>query len=50
MSRGRNILGLSHSHDSGVTWLSDGKLAAAVNEQRLSRHKHDGSFPSLACS
>lgn len=39
------ILGISHSHDSGVALLRGGKLVAAVNEERLSRVKHDGSFP-----
>ena len=46
MSRGRNILGLSHSHDSGVAWLSEGKLVAAVNGEGLSRQKYDGAFPA----
>jgi carbamoyltransferase len=45
MSHVLNILGLSHSHDSGVAWLSAGRLIAAVNEERLSRRKYDGSFP-----
>ena len=45
MNTSVNILGLSHSHDSGVALLRGGKLVAAVNEERLSRRKHDGSFP-----
>jgi carbamoyltransferase len=40
-----NILGLSHSHDSGAVLLRNGAVVAAVNEERLSRHKHDGAFP-----
>jgi carbamoyltransferase len=40
-----HILGLSHSHDSGAVLLRDGVVVAAVNEERLSRQKHDGAFP-----
>jgi len=39
------ILGLSHSHDSGAVLLRNGVILAAVNEERLSRKKHDGAFP-----
>jgi carbamoyltransferase len=41
----RYVLGLSHSHDSGAVLLRDGAVIAAVNEERLSRKKHDGAFP-----
>ena len=40
------ILGLSHSHDSGVALLHEDSVIAAVNEERLSRRKHDGAFPA----
>ncbi|OGV37090.1 MAG: hypothetical protein A2X48_04570 [Lentisphaerae bacterium GWF2_49_21] len=33
------------SHDSSAALLEDGKLAAAVQEERLSRIKHEGGFP-----
>src|SRR6478736_5517453 len=46
ISSAGTILGLSHSHDSGIALLRDGILVAAVNEERLSRRKHDGSFPA----
>lgn len=47
------ILGLhgfsSHSrremHDSGVCLLLNGDVAAAIDEERLTRRKRDGSFP-----
>jgi carbamoyltransferase len=40
-----NVLGISLSHDSGAVLLRDGAIFAAVNEERLSRRKHDGAFP-----
>jgi carbamoyltransferase len=43
-----NVLGLSLSHDSGAVLLRDGAIVAAVNEERLSRRKHDGAFPERA--
>ncbi len=50
------ILGLhgfsAHSkremHDAGVCLLEDGEIIAAVDEERLSRRKRDGSFPRLS--
>ena len=38
-------------HDTGVALVVDGRVEAAVNEERLSRTKNDGSFPwkALAC-
>ena len=36
------------SHGSGATLIMDGKLKAAMNEERFSRIKHDGNFPKLA--
>jgi len=40
-----NLLGLSTTHDSGATLLSDGDLVAAVNEERFNRTKHYGYLP-----
>ena len=40
------ILGISaHYHDSAAALLVDGELVAAVQEERISRRKHDPSFP-----
>src|SRR5262245_53138831 len=40
------ILGLSaHYHDAAAALLIDGELAAAVQEERLSRRKNDAAFP-----
>jgi carbamoyltransferase len=44
-----NILGLTYlSHDCGAVIISDGKLLAAVEEERLNRDKHTTSFPHKA--
>jgi carbamoyltransferase len=41
-----NILGVSFGfHDSAAALVVDGKLKAAVAEERISRKKHDSSFP-----
>jgi carbamoyltransferase len=39
-------------HDAGVCILVDGEVVAAVDEERLTRHKRDGRFPmeSLRCA
>ncbi|HEY1697705.1 MAG TPA: carbamoyltransferase N-terminal domain-containing protein [Polyangiaceae bacterium] len=43
------ILGLSaHYHDSAAALLVDGLPVACVQEERLSRHKNDASFPVAA--
>ena len=40
------ILGISaHYHDSAAALVLDGVPAAAVQQERLSRHKHDAGFP-----
>ena len=40
------ILGIScFYHDSAAALLLDGKIVAAVQEERFSRKKHDSSFP-----
>jgi carbamoyltransferase len=41
-----NILGIWDGHDSGAALLQDGRLRAAINEERLSRRKLEIQFPS----
>ncbi len=44
-----NILGIGgYSHDSAAALVCDGKLVAAVAEERLSRIKHQGGVPHRA--
>jgi carbamoyltransferase len=40
-----NILGLWDGHDSGAALLVDGRLVAALNEERFTRRKLDSAFP-----
>ena len=43
------VLGLSaYYHDSAAALLIDGKLAAAAQEERFTRKKHDAGFPKRA--
>jgi len=43
------ILGLSaYYHDSAAALIDEGKIVAAVQEERFSRKKHDASFPYQA--
>jgi carbamoyltransferase len=43
------ILGLSaFYHDSAAALVEDGRILAAVQEERFSRRKHDSGFPALA--
>lgn len=43
------VLGVSaHYHDSAAALAIDGEIVAAVQEERLSRAKHDASFPGRA--
>lgn len=43
------VLGLSaFYHDSAACLVSDGRIAAAAEEERFSRRKHDSAFPSAA--
>lgn len=45
------ILGISaFYHDSAAALLCDGEITAAVQEERLSRRKHDARFPRNAIS
>lgn len=44
-----NILGIScYYHDSAAVLIQDGRITAAVAEERLSRKKHDNGFPKKA--
>jgi len=44
-----NILGISaYYHDSAAALLKDGDLAAAAQQERFSRKKHDARFPGDA--
>jgi carbamoyltransferase len=44
-----NVLGISaHYHDSAAALVVDGVPVCAVQEERLSRSKHDSSFPTRA--
>ncbi len=46
-----NILGLNAFHgDASAALLSDGQLAAAVEEERFNRIKHWAGFPALAAA
>ena len=41
-----NILGISaYYHDSAAALVQDGRISAAVQEERFSRKKHDARFP-----
>lgn len=43
------VLGISaYYHDSAAALIVDGKVTAAICEERLSRIKHDNSFPKKA--
>lgn len=43
------VLGISWGyHDSAAALVADGRIVAAVAEERLSRVKHDRSYPHLA--
>jgi carbamoyltransferase len=43
------ILGLSaFYHDSAAALVEDGRIVGAIQEERLSRKKHDSRFPRLA--
>lgn len=45
------VLGLSSGfHDSAACLLVDGEVVAAVEQERLTRIKHDSSFPDRAAS
>ncbi|MBN2493801.1 MAG: carbamoyltransferase [Deltaproteobacteria bacterium] len=47
----RAILGISaFYHDSAAALVVDGSIAAAAQEERFSRRKHDASFPHCAAA
>ena len=39
------ILGINYGHDCSACVLVDGKIVAAISEERLTRAKNDASFP-----
>ena len=41
-----NVLGIWDGHDSGAALLVDGRLRAALNEERFTRRKLEIRFPS----
>jgi carbamoyltransferase len=43
-----NILGIWDGHDAGAALLVDGRIAAAINEERLTRRKLEIRFPHQA--
>jgi len=43
-----NILGIWDGHDAGAALLVDGRVAAAINEERLTRRKLEINFPHQA--
>jgi carbamoyltransferase len=44
-----NILGISaFYHDSGASLIINGEVVSAIQEERITRIKHDSSFPSNA--
>ncbi|MEF2146616.1 MAG: carbamoyltransferase C-terminal domain-containing protein [Desulfovibrionaceae bacterium] len=43
------IIGISNSHDASVTYLEDGRVVAAVQEERFTNVKNDFGFPYNAC-
>jgi len=38
------------THNSGAAWVEDGRIVAAIDEERLSRKKNDKRFPFLSIS
>src|SRR5689334_12197563 len=49
--QGLKILGISaFYHDSAACLVADGEIAAAAQEERFTRTKHDAAFPSHAVS
>ena len=43
-----NVLGINFSNDSAAALVIDGRVSGAVKEERLTRRKHDSSFPANA--
>jgi carbamoyltransferase len=42
------VLGISDNHGSGAALVRDGKLVAAVNQERIDREKNSMAFPAQA--
>ena len=42
------VLGVTMSHDAGVCLIKDGRVVAAINEERLARKKQIAGCPSLS--
>jgi len=42
------VLGINQHHDSAAALVRDGEIVAFVEEERVSRVKHDGTFPARA--
>jgi len=42
------ILGVRFGHDAAAALIVDGKIIASIEEERLTRIKHDASFPVKA--
>lgn len=42
------ILGIAHQHDAGAALIANGRIVAAINEERLNRKKMFWGWPELA--
>lgn len=42
------ILAIHDGHNASAAYLADGKVIAAIQEERLSRYKNHGGFPEMA--
>ncbi|MBB5874180.1 carbamoyltransferase [Allocatelliglobosispora scoriae] len=42
------VLGINQHHDSAAALVRDGEIVAFLEEERVSRVKHDGTFPAKA--
>ena len=42
------VLGISRIHDSAAALVRDGEIIAFSEEERFTRVKHDGGFPTRA--
>ena len=42
------VLSFSNEHEAGAAIVKDGKIVAAINEERLTRVKNQDGFPSLS--
>ena len=45
-AKARVVLGIADNHDAGAVLVIDGRVVAAVSEERLDRIKNSGAFPS----